>query len=283
MPTSDDSQLRTITSLTAGVQCLPDKELATDLWSMSVNVRTAIVKTALNLCGLELTGAETIKPIEGSPKPKPRDRLAAMRILASCDRVSIEHRKNDLLECRRAAASNEEPEEPEMRELSPEVASECLLLLSEAHQKMPASAFPPAPPITFPWRRKPRRVRITRRCSQRWPLCKVVRDRVITSALLLCGLKVTPTGEVEPAEDAPTPRRRTILAALRVLVEFDRLSVEDRKVELKLKQFEAPEPKGPQIDPEVLAKIHALIEEDDRRFYDEERRRALETGEAPPG
>ena len=282
MSTSFGSEIRADASLTAAVPCVSDKELATDLWSMSVNVRTAIVKTALNLCGLELTGAETITPIEGSPKPKPRDRLAAMRILASCDRVSIEHRKNDLLECRLAAASNEEPEEPEMRDLSPEVASECLLLLSEAREKMPASAFPPAPPITFPWRNKRRR-RIARRSSQRWPLCKVVRDQVITSALLLCGLKVTPAGDVEPAEDAPTPRRRTILAALRVLVEFDRLSVEDRKVELKLKQFEAPEPKGPQIDPEVLAKVDALIEEDDRRFYEEERRRALATGEAPFG
>ena len=198
--------------------------------------------------------------------------------------VSIEHSKKDLLECRLSAASDVDTDEPEMRVVSPEVASECLLLLSEAHQKMPASAFPPAPPITFPWRRKPRRRRITRRCSQRWPLCKPVRDQVIATALSLCGLKVTPGGEVEPidaSKDAPKPRRRTALSALRVLVEFDRLSVEDRKVELKLKQYEVPEPKGPQIDPEVLAKIHSLIEEDDRRFYEEERRRAIATGEAP--
>jgi hypothetical protein len=82
MSTSVDSQLRTNASLTTGIQCVHAKELATDLWSMSGNIRAAIVKTALNLCGLEMTGDDTVKPIEGSPKPKPRDRLAAMRILA---------------------------------------------------------------------------------------------------------------------------------------------------------------------------------------------------------
>jgi hypothetical protein len=75
---------------------------------------------------------------------------------------------------------------------------------------------------------------------------------------------VTPQGQLEPipsmaGEEAPRRGSRIVLAALRVLASFDRLALEERRVEMR---FVPPEPYVSGDDPETLAKVHALFEAD---------------------
>ena len=74
-----------------------EAEMMAQRWPISLEMRAQIIKSALALAGLEMTGPDTVRPIAG-PKPPRRIRLAAMRILAGYDRLSIQERKVDLLE-----------------------------------------------------------------------------------------------------------------------------------------------------------------------------------------
>jgi hypothetical protein len=99
---------------------------------------------------------------------------------------------------------------------------------------------------------------------QRWPITQAIREQLIREAFALCGFRVTPWGGVEPivaSEGTPKRSSKIVLAALRILAAFDRLALEERRVELR---FQPPEPKQPcgSTDPETAAKIHALFEAD---------------------
>jgi hypothetical protein len=229
-------------------------EMMDQRWPMSLEMRAQIIKMALALAGLEQTGTDTVRPIKG-PKPKPRIRLAAMRLLASYDRLSIQERKIDLLE----NPSGERPvpkDDDPPREISGEVAEKCLVLLNQATFR--PQAEPPQPP-----KPKPKPVIPPRPIRQRWPLTQAIREQLIREAFALCGFRVTPWGGVEPIvapEGTPKRSSKIVLAALRILAAFDRLALEERRVELR---FQPPEPREVcSIDPEVAAKIHALFEAD---------------------
>jgi hypothetical protein len=227
-------------------------EMMDQRWPMSLEMRTQIIKSALELAGLERTG-DTVRPIHG-PKPAPRIRLAAMRLLASYDRLSIQERKIDLLENpsgERPAPKDDDPP----HEVSDEVAEKCLTLLNQATFR--PQAEPPQPP-----KPKPKPVIPPRPIRQRWPLSQVIREQLIREAFGLCGFTVTPQGQLEPIPSMEgTPRRgsRIVLAALRILASFDRLSLEERRVELR---FVPPQPYESGDDPETMAKVHALFEAD---------------------
>jgi hypothetical protein len=95
-----------------------------------------------------------------------------------------------------------------------------------------------------------------------------VRGAIIETAANLCGLAITDLGKIEPipvTEENPAPKRRIKLGALRVLARFDRLSLEHRRANLiavRLKRKQRPEPVRPDIDPEIAAKMEALVAED---------------------
>jgi hypothetical protein len=65
-----------------------------------------------------------------------------------------------------------------------------------------------------------------------------------------------------PTDDTPKPRPRIVLAALRVLAAYDRLWIDERRVELRVKPAETRGPGAPDIDPDTAAKVHELIEND---------------------
>jgi hypothetical protein len=231
-------------------------EMMDQRWPMSVEMRAQIINMALELAGLKRTGPDTVQPIAG-PKPRPRIRLAAMRLLASYDRLSIQERKIDLLENPSGERPAPEDDDPP-HEISGEVAEKCLTLLNQATFRREQE--PPQPP-----KPKPKPVIPPRPIRQRWPISQAIREQLIREAFGLCGFTVTRQGQLEPIPSiGGTPRRgsKIVLAALRILASFDRLSLEERRVELR---FVPPEPRHGSMygtDPETAAKVHALFEAD---------------------
>ena len=242
-----------------------EAEALAQRWPMSLDVRSLVIKTALGLCGLKVTEDGAVKPIEGE-LPKPRIRLGAMRVLASYDRLSLQQRKADLVE----NPTDEEPVRPliEPYDMSPEVATEILKLIPNA----PPDAAAPKPTVIEPngkWRKRADLELARRAFRQRWQLSMAVRGQIIVSALCLCGFAVKTDGQIEPitpTDDAPPPKHRIVLAALRVLAAYDRLSIEERRIELRVKPSQSNRANRPDVDPEIAAKIYELIESDSKRI-----------------
>jgi hypothetical protein len=281
-----------------------EAEMLAQRWPMSLDVRSQIIKTALELAGFEMIEPDKYRPIEGPARQKPRIRLAAMRIIASYDRLSIQERKMDLLENPSGEPADEADDDN--YEVSPEVAEQALVLLNSAtfgsRYRPPARAAAPAPapePVPVPareqllrepiaWEKRTNMVLAAKAIRQRWPMSREVRGQIILAALGLCGCTVTPQGQVVPlpatdetldpegkSEPKPRPKPRTVLAALRVLAAYDRLSLEDRKVELSVRPAEPSKVFSSPIEPDIAAKIHELYEADRRRHQEKQRVAAL--------
>ena len=251
-----------------------EAEAMAQRWPISLQMRSQIIKTALELAGLEMTGPNTVRPIEGAARPKLRIRLAAMRILASYDRLSLQERKVDLLE--HPSGEKPVPKVEDTREMSAAVAEECLVLLYAAKTR---PAPEPPPPVVA----KPKPVPAPKVIRQRWPIAPAVRGQIITEAFSLCGFAVTPGGQVEPiapTDEAPQQNPRIVLAALRILASYDRISIEERRVELRFKPAEPEEVFESWIDPETEARIHELMDADDARIKAERRREEMARGVA---
>jgi hypothetical protein len=235
-----------------------ETEALAQRWPMSPEVRSQVIKTALGLCGLEMSGEGQVKPAQGATPPKERIRLGAMRVMASFDRLSIQQRKLELLE----NPSGEEPvrKVDDMFEVSPELADKILEIVESAPP-------PPEPTVVQPvdsWKKKADLELARRALRQRWPISMAVRGQIIVAALSLCGFAVRSDGQVEPIapiDDTPPPppKPRIVLAALRVLAALDRLSIEERRVELRAKLPKNSRPDRPQLHPDVAAKIYELI------------------------
>src|ERR1700693_40856 len=68
-------------------------------WPISVDVRSVVVNLALEMSGLVVDPQGTLSPMvptDEKPRPKPRTRLAAMRILVACDKLALQQRKIEL-------------------------------------------------------------------------------------------------------------------------------------------------------------------------------------------
>jgi hypothetical protein len=256
-----------------------EAEAMAQRWAISLNLRSALITLALEIAGLEITGPGQITPLPG-PKPKPRIRLSAMRILASLDRQSVLQRKLDLLE----SPTGEPPAVPEVvdtYEVSAACAAEGLRLLNEASARRKLEPPPPPPPEpepeppagpVIPWKTTQRTFR------KRWAITKEMRGALIVEAASICGFSVTPQGDVEPipvTDETPKPCRRIVLSALRLLATFDRISLEERRVELRAQPIETPEDCELRIDPETAARLYELLETDRARFKAERSRAAM--------
>ena len=249
---------------------------AAQRWPIKLNLRASIIQIAAGLCGLEITVEGKVQKLAGEPPPKPRDKLAAMRAIASFDKLSIDERKADLLE----NPSGELPRLAQERpHVSPEVATKGMMLLADAPELPPE---PPKPPIEQVEHDLAERI-----ADSRWWIPMELRESLVEQAAGLLGISVCGDGTVEPitfTEEAPAPKRRVKLAALRIFVRFDRLSIEHRRVE---QIYERPKPKAHQrIDPEILAQIHDMVQEDIRRQAEiaasSEGRREPDNGYAAP-
>ena len=249
-------------------------------WPISSGLRSELITAALRLCGLKISDDGQVQPTGEAPEP-PRVRLAALRVLASYDKLSIDQRKLDL---RQYPPTGEKPLPAECEErrveLSPEVATEIMKIGCEA--PLPGkygpgsarrSAVGPEPP--------PERNLRAELVDTRWPIPLNVRAALIETAAGLCGLSSTgAVEETETTEDSPQAKR-IMLGALRVFARFDRLSLEHRRVELRYRQ-PASERKGPQFDAATWARIEALIEREERRQIEQELAAEEEAARAGP-
>ena len=245
-----------------------EAEALAQRWPMSLDVRGLVITKALELCGLEVKSDGAVKKIEGVPLQKPRIRLGAMRVIASYDRLSLQQRKHEL----RARLGEDEPVLPviEPPKVSPEVATEALMLLVN----MPgAPVFGASKPGMIQpdgrWQRKASLDIARRAFRERWPISTAMRGQIILAALCLCGCAVTCEGEVTPTppgdDDAPA-RPRTVLAALRVLAAYDRLSIEEQRIDLRVKQSKFKRTNGSDVDPETAVKLYEFLQSKSERI-----------------
>jgi hypothetical protein len=119
------------------------------------------------------------------------------------------------------------------------------------------------------WRREADLEIARRAFRERWPISMAMRGQIILAALCLCGCAVTCEGEVmpvPPGDDLPPTKPRVVLAALRVLAAYDRLSIEEQRIELRVKWSKFKRAERPDIDPETAAKIYELLESDSERI-----------------
>jgi hypothetical protein len=239
-------------------------------WPISRGLRSELITAALRLCGLKISDDGQVQPTGEPPEP-PRVRLAALRVLASYDKLSIDQRKLDL---RQYPPTGEKPLPAECQErrveLSPEVATEILKIGCES---APPGKYGPGSARRFAAGPEPPPERNLRDelVDTRWPIPLNVRAALIETAAGLCGLssKGAPRVEETDATEDPSQAKRMMLGALRVFARFDRLSLEHRRVELRYRQ-PASERKGPQFDAATWARIDALVDAEERRQIEQE-------------
>jgi hypothetical protein len=232
-----------------------ETKAAAQRWPIPLKLRSYIIGIATRLCGLETTEDGKVQKITSEPPPKSRDKLAAMRVIASYDKLSIDERKADLLENPTGELPRLAPERPHV---SPEVATKGMMMLADAPVLPPE---PPKAPI------EQAEIDLAERIiDSRWVISMELRQALVVGAAELIGAAVSDDGSIEPiafTEENPAPKRRVMLASLRILARFDRLSIEHRRVE---RLYERPRRDSrPRIDPEILAAIHDLVQEDIRR------------------
>jgi hypothetical protein len=243
----------------------PPRENCTDRWPMPLEVREHIVQTALGLTGLVMTPDGKVERLPG-PLPPPRIRTSAMRILASLDRISLQQNKVELLERKMNTSKPVEPKWPEGvdREV---VRAAVRQAIDEHDAEREAALKTPGSPEAIAWEKKKsdlRRAAEAKKFRQRWPISPEVRGQIIATALCLCGFAVDGDGAITPLErdaDTPGPNLRTVLAALRVLVAYDRLSLEERQVDLRIQALkDSQKDRGSGLCPIFAAKLDELIE-----------------------
>jgi hypothetical protein len=241
-------------------------------WPMSVDVRGVVVNLALEMSGLAVNAEGTVTPTvptEENPRPKPRTRLAAMRILATCDKLALEQSKIDLVE--NPSSGDDDTITPgdvlHSLKMTSKVGDQVMeLILKEAPWPLPPRGSPPGPghePIFL--RRKSR---------DRWPITSAMRCAVIESALGLCGYSITGEGKlalIPVTEETPKSKPRILLGAMRILTRFDRLSIMEQKLRQRINRFRSkgrPRSRAneaPGVTWEMLGRICEMVEEDERR------------------
>jgi len=210
-------------------------------WPMPFELRGHVIGVALELCGLKTTREGTVERTEGKTRPTPREKLAAMRVIAGYDKVSLEERRAEL----RDNPTGENPVKfrYERPEISEEIGTQALMFMIAAGEAKRNSPPPPPPPPIDPQEQAMSDV-VDRVRDARWPISMEIRYALVTLAAELCGLAISVEGKVEriePTDEAPGEPPRIKLAALRILMRFDRLSIEHRRVE----RLRKPSTNGP--------------------------------------
>ena len=247
-----------------------DPELAAklkqELWPSVPDLRPHLVKVALDICGLQVQedGQVTnISPAEGKRKVNPRNKLAAMRIVASFDRIALEQQRVE--KAMEAQGIEEEvPVVDVLPPITPEIADQAMILIEEeSKKKKAAQALEPGPDWREPIAPEPVEE------ERRWPITKPMREAIQASALDLCGLKVTPEGAVESTGQTPS-KPRIVLGALRVMAMFDLLAVQQKRVKYLGATLKLREKRRHKfvMDQEIARKVHAFIHDERVKLRD---------------
>jgi hypothetical protein len=249
-----------------------DAQARSERWPMSLDIRNVVVELALELSGLEVNpeGAVTrMVPTEEKPRPKPRTRLAAMRIIASCDKLSLEQRKIDLVE--NPSSEDDDTIIPGDILNSLKTTSEVMDEVKDLMLNQPKELLK----VTMETGRGREPIAIPRKPHSRWPITRGMRCAIIEQSLELCGYSITGAGKlarIPVTDETPKPKQRIMLGAMRILTQFDRLSI----VELKLKQrvrrynakrrFQRRKNEVPGMTWEMLGTICEMVEEEARAW-----------------
>ena len=81
-------------------------------WPITDQMRGQIMLQAMNLCGFTVTGDGSVievEPLEGEKPPKPRIKLAAMRVVSAYGRLMAEQERFDLRTGRYKELNREDP------------------------------------------------------------------------------------------------------------------------------------------------------------------------------
>ena len=241
-------------------------------WPISVDVRSVVVNLALEMSGLVVDPEGTVSPMEPTdknPRPKPRTRLAAMRILATCDKLALEQRKIELAQDPSSIDDDGTLTPGQILNsmpMSKEIAGEILIMLGNL--PLPSEA----PEVYAGVGREP--VVIPQLSRDRWPITRAMRCAVVESALELCGYSISGPGRVAPipvTDETPKPKQRIVLGAMRILTRFDRLSIMEQRVRHRYERLRSKRRnqmrKGdaPGVTWEFLAKVCEMVEEDARQ------------------
>jgi hypothetical protein len=185
---------------------------------MPLDVRGAILKTGLGLCGLEVTSAGQFAPLAEDPERPLKNlrlRLSAIRIVRDCDTGAFDQ----LVDWQ---VQNEE---------------------RQATQDVLPTILPQAG-----WERHTDLVQAIRALERDWPMTPRVLGQIVVAALDHCGFTVTLEGEItprRPAENYRLPISRIVHAALRILVAYEGLLTERKLVDLRRKSDRENGAEGP--------------------------------------
>jgi hypothetical protein len=115
--------------------------------------------------------------------------------------------------------------------------------------------------------------------AQRWPISLNMRDYIVKTALELAGFKSTDTNEIRPI-DGPKPSQSVRLAAMRIVVGYDRLTVQERKLDI----LEYPTGEPPIPEPTDLRESDAQTAEEGLTLLRlaRERRKAEQAAQPKP-
>ena len=248
-----------------------DPELAArleqELWPTSPDLRPHLVQVALGIAGLETqeNGQVTkIQAAQGKGRVNQRNKLAAMRILASFDRNALEQQRVELA---MEAQGVEEtvPVVDVLPPLTPEIADQALIMIEEeSKKKKAAQALEPEPdwrqPITPPPAEED---------DPRWPITKLIREAILLTALDLCGFKPTPEGTFAPSGRKPA-KPRIVLGAMRVLASLDLLAIQQKRVKYLgvTRQLREQRRHKFVMDPEIERKVNAFIHDERVKLRD---------------
>jgi hypothetical protein len=231
-------------------------------WPTPPNLRAAVMQSALEQCGLDTDG-NPLKLPDGSlaPKLSSRRRIAAMRVLAGFERNQIDAQKLDLLSQFEDHDATKAGDEFHKSLLTPE-------LIAEAHTIIDENLNPPITTVE-------ERIKKADRDGDAillksiWPLSRAARVGVMTSVVEMCGFSVGSDGEVAPLEIANQPSSRTKAAAMKLLAMFERISLQQVRIDHNVKAYKIkhPDTEYPDVTNEGQMKLHALLEPECIRKY----------------
>jgi hypothetical protein len=237
--------------------------LAQESWPTPPDLRPHLIKVALGIAGLETQEDGQVTKIQGKGRVNHRNKLAAMRILASFDRNALEQQRVELA---MEAQDIEEtvPVVDVLPPLTPEIFDQAMIMIEEeTKKKQAAQALEPEPDWREPIAPEPEEE------ERRWPITPPMRKAILASALDLCGLEVTPEKGVASTGQAPR-KARIVLGALRVLAMFDLLAIQQKRVKylgatLKLRQKRRHKVV---MDQEIARKVNAFIHDERVKLRD---------------
>src|SRR5947209_4741916 len=162
------SMLTSAVPMTRERQAL-EAEALDQRYPIPLHVRALIVEKTLEYAGLQKSNDGDLMPSAAPRKHSARTRLSAMRLLASFDRLSLQHRKLDLLEypMGEKPEPEPEPEDEDTSDAADRAADEALerFVAYEAAQRAANPAWKPASSSV----KKPEPDRVAREIHQRWP------------------------------------------------------------------------------------------------------------------